>query len=101
MVVCGHVSPSEGGDALASSRTACIQAAWLIGSAASLTNWVFVLLGVVGALLLLEFCWPAWPRYRRIVLTCATLFFQSAVLVGITTLAIAACLAAPMFGRGQ
>ena len=73
------------------------KAQWLMdASDAFKSNFYFVVAGVVVVLLLLEFRWAAWPRYRRVVVACATLFFHTAVLVAITTIATAALLAAPL-----
>lgn len=64
-------------------------------------NFTFVVAGVVGVLLLLEFRWAAWPRYRRTVVACVTLFFHTAVLAGITAIAVAVCVAAPLLNRAK
>jgi hypothetical protein len=61
----------------------------------------FVFAAVVGILLLFESRWSAWPRYRSVAVACATLFFHSVVLIGVTSIAIAACLAAPMLAKAK
>lgn len=73
------------------------KAQWLMDVSYGLKgHFHFLVAGVVVALLLLEFRWAAWPRYRRTVVACVTLFFHTAVLLGITTIAVAVCLAAPL-----
>ena len=57
------------------------------------------LAGMALILFLAEFLWLAWPRYRRVVVACATLLIHTAVLVGMTSIAIAACVAAPALAR--
>jgi hypothetical protein len=61
----------------------------------------FVVAAVVSVLLLLEARWGAWPRYRRGVVACVTLFVHTAVLVGITMIAVAVCIAAPLLMQGR
>jgi type II secretory pathway component PulF len=76
------------------------KAEWLMdASYAFKQHFRTIALGVVVVLLLLEFRWRAWPRYRRTVVACATLFFHTAVLVGIATVATAALLAAPLLAK--
>lgn len=70
---------------------------WLMDASTILKeSFNFVVAGAVLIVLLLEFRWPAWPRYRRAVVGCFTLFCHTAVLVGITTIAVTVCLAAPL-----
>jgi hypothetical protein len=53
----------------------------------------------LAVLRLVESRWEAWPRYRRGVVAAVVVFFHTAVLVGITTIATAALLAAPILLR--
>lgn len=59
----------------------------------------YIVPGGVLALLLVESYWTAWPRYRRVVVACVTLFFHTAVLIGITTIATSALVAAPLLHK--
>jgi hypothetical protein len=59
-------------------------------------NFYFIVTGLLAVLLLVEFRWAAWPRYRRGAVTAVVVLFHTAVLVGITTIATAALLAAPL-----
>lgn len=78
------------------------KAQWFMNATYALKqNFTFVLAGVVVVLLLLEFRWAAWPRYRRVVVASASLFFHTVVLVGITMIATAALLAAPLLARAK
>jgi hypothetical protein len=73
---------------------------WLMDASYLLRdNFYYVIAGMSVLLLILEFRWAAWPRYRRTVMACATLLFHTVVLVGITMIATSALLAAPMMGR--
>ena len=64
------------------------KAQWLIVvSRGFKDSFYFIIVGVVILLSLLEYSWTTWPRYRGIAVTCATLFFHTAVLVGITAIA--------------
>jgi type II secretory pathway component PulF len=73
---------------------------WIIDASSSLMHSAPYLFATVAVLLLLvEFLWPAWPRYRAAVVACVTLIFHTAVLSGITSIAVAACVAAPVLAR--
>lgn len=76
------------------------RAQWFMNYCATLMHSIpIALAGIALILFLAEFFWSAWPRYRRVVVACATLLFHTAVLVGITSIAIAACVAAPALAR--
>lgn len=76
------------------------KAQWLMDASNGLKHYFrFVVAGLVGILVLLEIRWAAWPRYRGTVVACVTLFFHTAVLLGITTIAVAVCLAAPLLTK--
>ena len=76
------------------------KAQWLMDASYGFKQYFhFIIAGVVVVFLLLEFRWAAWPRYRRTVVACVTLFFHTAVLLGITTIAVAVCLAAPLLTK--
>lgn len=76
------------------------KAQWLMESIDALFLCASFALGsVILAVVFLEFCWDAWPRYRRVALDCIALFFHTAALTGITFVALAACLAGPMLDR--
>jgi len=59
-------------------------------------HFYYVFAGASVLLVILEFRWRAWPRYRRAVMAVATFLVNLAVLVFLTTIATAALLAAPM-----
>lgn len=76
------------------------KAQWLIeGSRALMQHTHFVFAGVVLLLVLLEFRWDGWPRYRRAAIASATLFFHTAVLLGVTALCTAVLLAVPLLTK--
>jgi hypothetical protein len=76
------------------------KAQWLMDVSYGLKqHFQFIVASVVVVLLLLEFRWSAWPRHRRAVVAGITLFFHTAVLLGITTIAVAVCLAAPLLTK--
>lgn len=58
--------------------------------------WVFIL-----AFTALELRLAAWPRYRRMSLTLLSQFIYWIVLIGMTSLATAALLAAPLLTRSR
>lgn len=62
-------------------------------------NFNFIVPGLMILLLFVELRWAAWPRYRRAVVAGIVLFFHTAVLVGVTTIATAALLAAPLLHK--
>ena len=75
---------------------------WLVDSLYGLKQYFhFFVAGVVSVILLLEFRWAAWPRYRRTVIACATLFLHTAVLIGVTAIAVAVCVAAPVLAKSN
>ena len=61
----------------------------------------FAFFGLVAVLVLLEFFWTRWPRYRRVVVSGIALLIHTAVLVGITAIATAALLALPILTRSK
>ena len=77
-------------------------AQWLMDSSSSFTRSMpYSFAAAFLILVLVEILWSAWPRFRRIVVACATLIFHTAVLADITSIAIAACLAAPLLAKHQ
>jgi hypothetical protein len=73
---------------------------WLFDASDALKqSFYFIVAAAVLILLLLEFRWPAWPQYRRTVVACFTLFCHTAVLVGVTTIAVTVCVAAPRLAK--
>jgi len=78
------------------------QVQWLLDSSRFLQNYgQIVFIAFVLIFVFLETRWPAWPRYRRTVVACVTLFFHTAVLVGITAIAALVLLAAPMLMKSK
>ena len=76
------------------------KAQWLMDLSHGLKQHFHLVVAALAViLLLLEFRWAAWPRYRRTVVACMTLIFHTAVLLGITTIAVAVCLAAPLLAK--
>jgi hypothetical protein len=76
------------------------KAQWLMDVSYELNqHFYFIFAGVIVVLLLFELHWVAWPRYRQTVVACATLFLHTAVLLGITTIAVAVCIAAPLLTK--
>lgn len=70
---------------------------WLMdASDAFRDNFYFIVAGILAFFLLIEFRWLAWPRYRRAVVVGVVILFHTAVLVGITAIATASLLAAPL-----
>jgi hypothetical protein len=75
---------------------------WLMDASYTLKHgFHFIFAGVVLLFLLFESRWDAWPRYRRIVVACVTLFIHTSVLVGITAIAVAVCVAAPLLLKAK
>ena len=65
-----------------------------------LRDQLAIVLGGVGLLILLmELRWAAWPRYRTGIITALAVAFQTVILVGVTTIAVASVFAAPMLAR--
>lgn len=62
-------------------------------SAGSVIGGVFILL------VLVERCFPAWPRYRRGVVAVFTVFFHTLVLLGLLTISVSVLLAAPLLTK--
>lgn len=78
------------------------RAQWLISiSDAFQQNFYFIFLGITLPLLLAEFQWPQWPRYRRGAVAGLVVFFHTAVLFGITAIATAALSAAPLLLKNK
>ena len=50
-------------------------------------------------ILVLELRWAAWPLYRAGIITTLAVVFQTVILVGVTAIACASLLAAPLVGR--
>jgi len=70
---------------------------WLMETAEFLiVPLAFIFVGGFVILLILEFWWPAWPRYRRVVFACIALFIHTVVLAGILAISTAALVAAPV-----
>jgi len=59
-------------------------------------HFYYVFAGASVLLVIFEFRWRAWPRYRSAVMAVATFLVNLAVLVFLTTIATASLLAAPL-----
>ena len=70
---------------------------WLMNALYAFGQSFYLLIaGAIVFFLVVEFRWAAWPRYRRTLVACITLFIHTAVLIAITAMAVAISLAAPL-----
>ena len=75
-------------------------AQWMMDSSYFFAQHMQYLFGAVFAVfLVLESRYPAWPRYRRTAVATVTVLFHTTVLIGVTAIATAVLLAAPLLTK--
>lgn len=75
---------------------------WFLDASSFLSEgmkWIF--LALVPVLITVEHFIPGWPRYRRTIISLVAVGFHTLILIGISTIATAVLIAAPLVFKDQ